>query len=80
MAVFKPKAIETTEDRIQKAFNLGKEEALKEVLNWLDENFYEHEGFSFDFDEDLPYECPITCDFDSKEEMLQLFKERFNIE
>lgn len=53
---------------------------LKEVLEWLEKNFYEHEPFSFDFDEDSPYECPVICDFESKEQMLQSFKERFNIE
>lgn len=79
MAIYEPKIKETTEDRLQKAINLGREEALKEVLEWLDENFYEHEGFSFDFDEDRPYECPVICDFESKEQMLQSFKDRFNI-
>lgn len=53
---------------------------LKEVLTWLEENFSEHEDFSFDFVEDTPYQCPVICDFESKEEMLQSFKERFNIE
>lgn len=53
---------------------------LQEVLKWLDENFSEHEDYSFDFVEDIPYQCPITCDFESKEQMLQSFKERFNIE
>lgn len=80
MAIFKPKVKETIEDRLQKAINLGKKEALKEVLKWLEENFYEYDYFSFDFDEDLPYECPVICDFESKEQMLQSFKERFNIE
>lgn len=79
MAVFKPKIKETTEDRLQKAINLGREEALKEVLGWLNKNFYEHESFSFDFVEDIPYQCPVECDFDSKEQMLQSFKDRFNI-
>ena len=31
MAIFKPKIKETTKDRLQKAINLGREEALKEV-------------------------------------------------
>ena len=65
--------------RLQKAINLGREEALKQVLEWLEENFSEHEDFSFDFVEDTPYQCPVICDFESKEEMLQSFKERFNI-
>ena len=80
MAIFKPKITETTEDRLQKAINLGREEAYKEVLEWLDKNFYEHEDFSFDFVEDRPYECPIICNFKSKEQMFQSFKEQFNIE
>jgi hypothetical protein len=80
MAVFKPRIKDTTEDRLQRAINLGREEALKEVLKWLEENFYEHECFSFDFVEDIPYQCPVECDFESKEQMLQSFKERFNIE
>lgn len=71
---------ETTEDRLQKAINLGRREALKEVLYWLKENFSEHEDFSFDFVEDTPYQCPVECNFESKEQMLQSFKERFNIE
>lgn len=53
---------------------------LKEVLEWLDENFYEHEDFSFDFVEDTPYQCPVRCDFENKEHMIKSFKERFNIE
>ena len=53
---------------------------LKEVLEWLEENFSEHEDFSFDFVEDTPYQCPVICDFESKEQMLQSFKERFNTE
>lgn len=80
MAVFKPEIKETTEDRLQKAINFGKKEAYKEVLGWLKENFYEHERFSFDFVEDTPYQCPVECNFESKEQMLQSFKERFNIE
>lgn len=32
MVVFKPRVQETTEDRLQKAINLGREETLKEVL------------------------------------------------
>ena len=39
MAVCKPKVRETIEDRLQRAINLGREEALNEVLEWLDENF-----------------------------------------
>jgi hypothetical protein len=74
MVVFEPKTKETTEDRLQKAINLGREEALQEVLEWLDENI----EIKYD-DEDVPfvyftYFCYNTGD------LLQLFKERFNIE
>lgn len=71
MAVFKPKIKETTEDRLQKAINLGREEALKEVLKWLDENFYDVYAL---------HEDRLEGGFESKEDMLQSFKERFNIE
>lgn len=68
---------------VMKAFRAGAQWSdktmLQEVLEWLKENFYEHERFSFDFDEDSPYECPVICDFESKEDMLQAFKERFNV-
>lgn len=77
MAVFKPKVKETIEDRLQKAINLGREEALKEVLEWLDENFFtgEMEGYYNDVPEHI-----VQGKFDCKEQMLQSFKERFNIE
>ena len=77
MAVFKPKIKEITEDRLQKAINLGREEALKEVLEWLDENFYTSDIECAD--SYLP-EYVLNGNFESKEEMLQSFKERFNIE
>jgi hypothetical protein len=70
MAVFKPEIKETTEDRLQKAINLGREEALKEVLEWLDENFY---------DVHVLHDDRLEGDFESKEQMLQSFKEQFNI-
>ena len=47
----------------------GREETLKEVLEWLDENFY-------DSTDDLS----VQSHFDFKDRMLQSFKERFNIE
>ena len=69
MAVFKPKTKETTEDRLQKAINLGREEALKKVLEWLDENFY-------DSTDDLS----VQSHFNFKDRMFQSFKEQFNIQ
>lgn len=63
---------ETIEDRLQKAINLGREEVLKEVLKWLDENTYTiyYRGGAEAF----------NIDFESEEQMLQSFKEQFNIE
>ena len=76
MTVFKPRITETTEDRLQKAINLGRELALKEVLEWLDENFFtgEIEGYYSDVRDFI-----VQGKFDCKEEMLQSFKDRFNI-
>ena len=73
MAVFKPEIKETTEDRLQKAINLGREEALKEVLEWLENRTIDHSD---------EYADPIVTFtiFDNKKQMLQSFKERFNIE
>ena len=72
MAVFKPRTKETTEDRLNRAINLGREEAYKEVLKWLEENTYTiyYRGGSEAF----------NINFESEEQMLQSFKERFNIE
>ena len=77
MAVYKPKIKETTEDRLQKAINLGREEALKEVFEWLDENF-----FMVDVEQVDSYlpKYVLNGNFESKEQMIQSFKERFNIE
>lgn len=64
---------ETIEDRLQKAINLGKQEALKEVLYWLEDGTIDHSD---------EYADPIVTFtiFDNKKQMLQSFKERFNIE
>lgn len=72
MAVFKPEIKETTEDRLQKAINLGREEVLKEVLEWLENRTIDHSD---------EYADPIVTFtiFDNKKQMLQSFKERFNI-
>lgn len=72
MAIFKPKVKETTEDRLQRAINLGREEAYKEVLEWLDKLTIDdadccgHSIISFTY-------------FENKEQMFLSFKERFNI-
>ena len=64
---------ETIEDRLQKAINLGREKALKEVLYWLEDGTIDHSD---------EYADPIVAFtiFDNKEQMLQSFKDRFNIE
>lgn len=74
MIVFKSRVKETTEDRLQKAINLGREEALKEVIEWLDENAYAVKDST-----GIPFVC-LQYFCDDKEEVLQSFKERFNIE
>ena len=77
MAVFKPKVRETTEDRLQKAINLGRKEALKEVIEWLEDNFFtgEIDGYYSDVPEHI-----VQGKFDDKEQMLNAFKTHFNIE
>ena len=76
MAVCKPKVRETIEDRLQRAINLGREETLKEVLNWLDDNFFTGEvvGYYYDVPDHI-----VQGKFYFKEEMIESFKERFNI-
>jgi hypothetical protein len=76
MVIYEPKVKETIEDRLQRAINLGRKEALKEVLEWLDDNFFtgEIEGYYSDVPEHI-----VQGKFDCKEEMLLSFKERFNI-
>lgn len=73
MAVFKPEIKETTEDRLNRAINLGRREALKEVLEWLNE-------ITDDGDDGCGSSMVYFTPFDYKEQMLQSFKERFNIE
>ena len=55
----------------------SKQEVLKKVLDWLDENF-----FTIDIEQSDSYLPKYVLDgnFESKEQMLQSFKERFNIE
>lgn len=71
MAIYKPKVTETTEDRLQKAINLSREEVLKEVLEWLDENFFTGEVVGYYYD--VP-DYIVQGKFDFKEEMIQTFK------
>ena len=64
---------ETIENRLRNAINLGRKEALKEVLEWLNE-------ITADADDGCGSSMVYFTSFDYKEEMLQSFKERFNIE
>ena len=79
MAVFKPEIKETTEDRLQKAINLGREEALNEVLKWLKEHCWRRETIGSILMQDDPPSYEIVMNFESGEELFQSFKERFNI-
>ena len=53
--------------------NLDKNEAYKEVLEWLDK-------LTIDDADGCGHPIVVLTCFDNKEEMLQSFKERFNIE
>ncbi len=62
-------------ETLDKGKEIGKKEVLKDVLDWLDKNFYDKIDM-------IDYSFCITGlnnDFDYKEQMLQSFKERFNI-
>lgn len=61
---------------LDKGKEIGKNEVIKDVLDWLDKNFYNKIDlidYSFDI-------TGLNSDFSSKEQMLQSFKKRFNIE
>lgn len=62
---------------IRRAKDLGREEALKEVLEWLDDNFFTGEQEISQYS--IEVESILKSVFSSKEEMLQSFKEQFNI-
>jgi hypothetical protein len=66
---------------IEKAFIAGADWAdktmLQEVIEWLDENFYTSD---IEFADSYLPEYVLNGNFESKEQMLQSFKERFNIE
>lgn len=69
-------------ETLDKGKEIGKKEVLKDVLDWLDENFYNKIDMHSDYNSD-EYSFDIiglNSDFISKEQMLQSFKERFNIE
>lgn len=61
---------------LDKGKEIGKNEVIKDVLDWLDKNFYNKIDlidYSFDI-------TGLNSDFSSKEQMLQSFKKLFNIE
>ena len=62
---------ETVINSLYEVKDWGRLETLQEVLKWLDENFY---------DVHVLHDDRLEGDFESKEEMLQSFKEQFNIE
>ena len=62
-------------EELYKGKEIGKNEVIKDVLDWLDKNFYnkiDMIDYSFDI-------TGLNSNFISKEQMLQSFKERFNI-
>lgn len=67
---------------VMKAFIAGAQWAdktmLQEVFEWLDENFFTGEQEISQYS--IEVEPILKSAFSSKEEMLQSFKERFNIE
>ena len=80
MAIYKPKPQETIEDRLQKAVNLGRKEALKEVLGWLKEHCWRRETTASFLMQENPPSYEIVMNFESEEELFQSFKEQFSIE
>ena len=72
-------------ETLDKGKDIGKKEVLKDVLYWLDENFYNKIDMYFDYNNynsGDEYSFDITglnSNFISKEQMLQSFKEHFNI-
>lgn len=71
-------------ETLDKGKEIGKKEVLKDVLDWLGENFYNKIDMHFDYNNynSDKYSFDIVglnSDFISKEQMLQSFKERFNI-
>lgn len=62
-------------EALDKGKEIGKNEVIKDVLDWLDKNFYDKLDM-------IDYSFCITglnSNFNSKEQMLQSFKNHFNI-
>ena len=71
-------------ETLDKGKEIGKKEVLKDVLYLLDENFYNKIDMHFDYDnynsDEYSFDIiGLNSDFNSKEQMLQSFKEHFNI-
>jgi hypothetical protein len=62
-------------EALDKGKEIGKNEVIKDVLDWLDKNFYNKIDF-IDYSFDI---TGLNSVFISKEQMLQSFKEHFNI-
>jgi hypothetical protein len=62
---------------LDKGKEIGKNEVIKDVLDWLDKNFYNNIDMYSDYSFDI---TGLNSDFSSKEQMLQSFKKLFNIE
>lgn len=69
-------AYETVVNSLYEVKDWGRIEVLQEVLEWLEENF-----FMVDVEQVDSYlpKYVLNGNFESKEEMLQSFKDRFNI-
>jgi hypothetical protein len=68
-------------ETLDKGKEIGKKEVLKDVLDWLDDNFYNKidmhpDYYNSEYNFDI---IGLNSDFSSKEQMLQSFKEHFNI-
>lgn len=61
---------DTIENRLRNAINLGRREALKEVLKWLEENFYTVYCLHDEY---------LTGEFVNAEEMIYSFKQKFEL-
>lgn len=62
-------------ETLDKGREIGKNEVIKDVLDWLDKNFYNKIDlidYSFDI-------TGLNSNFDSKEQMIKSFKEYLNI-
>lgn len=62
-------------ETLDKGKEIGKKEVLKDVLDWLDKNFYNKiDMIDYSF-----VTTGLNSNFISKEQMHQSFKEHFNI-